>query len=95
MGLKRAVEEIGHRYTLLAGDGTERYLMVVTGQVEAVMAVAEEMRKAQRIVSYGRHAANETALLFPVGAFRDVEPIEVFQEVKAAAWKVIDPRGQG
>ncbi len=88
------IQEIKFEYACRENMNSERYVMLITGQVEAVMAVAQEWVESRRIISYRRAAAYQTELVFPPRAFRDVNPKEVFWEFQKAAWKKIDPRGQ-
>jgi hypothetical protein len=92
---RRRAEEIKYEYACRENMNSERHVMLITGQVNAVMAVAREWQEAGRILGYRRAGAYQTELLFPPGAFRDVKnPKVVFLEFEKAAWKKIDPRGQ-
>jgi hypothetical protein len=91
---RRTVEEIKHEFTALESGSSGQYVMVISGQVDAVMAVAEKLVETGKIISYRRYAAYKTALVFPPRSFRDVQAIEVFWKIHDAAWTVIDPRGQ-
>lgn len=92
--VRRKIEEIEFKGVNLKEVGGEHYIMTIKGQMSAVMAVAQRMVDSGQLLAYWRHSAYETKLLFPPGAFRNVEPMAVFQQIRDAAWKHIDPRGQ-
>jgi len=91
---KKLPEEIEHKFTAYEGGDSHDYVMVIKGQVAAVRAVAQEMLEAGKILGYRVEVADETVLVFPESTFRHKEPLAVFEPIRLAAWKLIDPRGR-
>lgn len=74
-------------------EDTRDPVMVIRGQVDAVMAIAEAMKSADMVKSYRRYEIDQVRIVFKMIVDAG-NSMTVFRYIHDEAWKHLDTRGQ-